>query len=156
MRGRRAAVSLAVVAVVAGAAVSTTLRVGSLDPSGRLPPPRSRARAHISPAYSGEPELSQRLGVPRVVRAAAVRFVRDDERWRAGGLAAIPRTDATARVLRLLERAGRLERQLSDRHAAPIGIAAVGARRYVVTSPAGNFLVGQSGRRWVVVSLPGD
>jgi hypothetical protein len=107
-------------------------------------------------AYGGEPNLpsaSRRAPGPWTT---AVRFVRDYARWSEGHLAAVPAVDATPRVIRLLGRRVRAIGVEPGAGAVPVRIAPAGAHGYVVTSRVGNFLVGQRGGRWLVVSLPGD
>jgi hypothetical protein len=87
---------------------------------------------------------------------AAIRFVRDYARWSSGRLAAIPAEDATRRVIRLLEQAGKIGMGATTDAVASVPIAPAGEHGYVVTSAIGNFLLGRRGPRWLVVSLPGD
>ena len=159
IRARRGALTVAVMGLVGGAAVASTLGAGSRPPPQRPRAQRSSAAVPARSAppspYGGEPELSRSSSV-RPARDAAVRFVRDYEAWTAARLAAIPRGDATARVTRLLERAGRRAAQFTSSALASVRIAPAGRQRYLVTSVVGNFLVGGSGSRWLVVSLPGD
>jgi hypothetical protein len=89
-------------------------------------------------------------------RIAAVRFVRDYARWSSGRLTAIPVEDATRRVIRLLERTGRIAIGGTLDAVASVRFAPASEHRNLVTSLIGNFLVGRRGRRWLVVSLPGD
>lgn len=158
---RRAALTVAVIGLVGGAAVASTLGAGSRPVSRRSQPRWSSlpvvpaSTASPSP-YGGEPELPRGSSVPRIVWRAAVGFVRDYEAWSAGRLAAIPRGDATARMIRVLGRAGRLGGRFSPSEVGSVRIAPAGIQRYVVTSVVGNFLVGRSGSRWLVISLPGD
>jgi len=107
-------------------------------------------------AYGGEPHLPRLSQIAPGPWAAAVRFVGDYARWTDDRLVAMPAEDATPRVIGLLE--GQVRDTGADLRADPgsVHIAPSGARRYVVTSPVGNFLVGQRGGRWLVVSLPGD
>jgi hypothetical protein len=158
VQAQRAALSVVAVGLVGGAAVASTLSAGSEPPARRPQPPSRAAPAQLRPPspYGGEPELPPRSHVPPAAFAAAVRFVRDYEAWSAGRLAAIPRGDATVRVIRLLEQAGRLPGQFSPRWVGSLRIATVGIDRYVVTSVVGNFLVGRIRSHWLVVSLPGD
>jgi hypothetical protein len=160
VRARRGALNVAVIGLVGGATVASTLSAGS-SPARRSPhPQRSSAAVPAltrSPSpYTGEPELPRSSRVPRPARTAAVRFVRHYEAWTAGRLEAIPRGDATARVMRLLERAGRRAGQFSPSDLVSVRIAPADGRGYVVTSVIGNFLVGSSGSHWLVMSLPGD
>ena len=86
----------------------------------------------------------------------AVRLVGDYARWTDGRLVAMPPEDATPRVIRLLDRQVRDTGVDLRANPGSVQIAPSGARRYVVTSPVGNFVVGQRGGRWLVVPLPGD
>ena len=88
-------------------------------------------------------------------RAAATRFVRDYTFWSASHLRMIPRDDATARVIRLLERQPRIGSLAGGEAVWSLRIAAAAQDRYLVTSAVGNFLVGRVGFRWLVISLPG-
>lgn len=154
-RARRAALTIVVGGLVGGAAVTGTLTASQLPPPRRAPPHR---RSHVTLSatpYGGEPVLRPLAVVPAAPGRAAVRFVRDFAAWSAGRLAAIPPEDATARVIGLLTRAGRVPRRVPPRAAASVRIAA-SAHGYVVTSAVGNFLVGRIGSRWLVVSVPGD
>jgi hypothetical protein len=118
--------------------------------------PHPRKAARDQPPYGGEPQPSRDGTTPRAPWAAAVRFVRDYTAWEAGKLAKLPSHDATKRVIRLLERAGRhgLGESTELRHV--VRMAAADERRYLVTSAAGNFLIDRRGSRWLVLSLPGD
>jgi hypothetical protein len=122
----------------------------------RTSPPRRAATHKASKAYGGEPHLSQSSTAPRPPRAAAVRFVRDYSAWEAGRLARLPSRDATERVIRLLEHAGRHGLGAIDDPAGAVRIGVAGPLGYVVTSTVGNFLLGRRGSGWVVVSVPGD
>ncbi len=88
---------------------------------------------------------------------AALRFVRDLQRWGEHRLRVIPAQDATARVVRILTKRGRLAARVDSPAAISVRMAPAGRLgEYVATSVVGNFLVGRRGRDWRVVSLPGD
>jgi hypothetical protein len=108
------------------------------------------------PPYGGEPQLRQDSTAPPAPSKAAVRFVRDYSAWNRGRLGAIPPQDATRRVIRLLEQAGRHSIRATADVTGSVRVAPAGAHGYVVTSTIGNFLVGRRGRQWLVISLPGD
>lgn len=112
--------------------------------------------SHSALPYEGEPQLPQHSTAPVAPWKAAVRFVRDYSAWNRGRLGAIPAQDATQRVIRLLEQAGRLSARATADVTRSVRVAPAGAHRYVVTSTIGNFLVGQRGHLWLVISLPGD
>jgi hypothetical protein len=112
--------------------------------------------AHSALPYEGEPQLSEHLTAPLAPRKVAVRFVRDYSAWSSGRLGAIPAQDATRRVIRLLEQAGRHSIGATADATESVGVAPAGAHGYVVTSTIGNFLVGRRGQQWLVISLPGD
>ena len=153
--GRRMAVSVVAVGLVAAAEVAATLSatVAQAPTSQRS----VHVVAHVSPPpASGEPQLPESSSILAAPRSAAVRFVRDYALWSSGRLVAIPDEDATRRVIGLLARAGRHAGVRAREAVASVRIAPAGARRFVVTSAVGNFLVGQGGSRWLVVSLPGD
>ena len=114
-----------------------------------------RQRADAVP-YGGEPYLPSASRTASGPWIAAVRFVRDYARWSDRRLAAMPTGDATPRVIRLLDRQRGSTGADAGADAASVRIAPASARRYVVTSPIGNFLVGRRGGRWLVVSVPGD
>ncbi len=151
---RRVALTVVAAGLVVTAEVLATL--GAATPRARHVTPRMTVVAHPAlPPYGGEPQLRQDSTAPPAPWKAAVRFVRDYSASNRGRLGAIPAQDATRRVIRLLERAGRH----SIRATADVGsvrIAPAGAHGYVVTSTIGNFLVGRRGKQWLVVSLPGD
>jgi hypothetical protein len=124
---------------------------------------RSRAQHHrlgrergVVVAFGGEPHLQSASRTATGPWIAAVRFARDYGRWDDGQLAAMPTEDATPRVIRLLDRQGRSTGADLRADAGSVRIAPASARRYVVTSRVGNFLVRRRGGRWLVVSLPGD
>jgi len=117
---------------------------------------RLRRERAVAVAYGGEPHLPSASRTASGPWIAAVRFVRDYGRWSDGQLAAMPAEDATSRVIRLLDRQRRSTGAHPGADAGSVRIAPASARRYVVTSPVGNFLVGRGGGRWLVVSLPGD
>jgi hypothetical protein len=108
------------------------------------------------PPYGGEPQLPQDSTAPLAPWKAAVRFVRDYSAWSSGGLGAIPAQDATRRVIRLLEQAGRPSIRATADVTGSVRVAPAGAHGYVVTSTIGNFLVGRRGPQWLVIPLPGD
>lgn len=110
----------------------------------------------VAPVKRGEPQLSHGSTTLPAVRAAAVRFVRDDLAWQGGRLAAIPSQDATPQVVRLLKRARRHDVRIAADPAKSVRIASLSTNRYLVMSVVGNFLVDRHGSRWLVVSLPGD
>jgi hypothetical protein len=107
-------------------------------------------------ARDGEPQLPARFTAPGALATAAARFVRDYAAWEAGRLPTLPGRDAAARVIELLEHAGRHGLGAIADLRASVRLAFAGAGRYVVTSAVGNFLLGQRGSRWLVVSVPGD
>ena len=152
--GRRLAISCLAIVLVALAEVAATL--SATAPHRPEVARRARVRAPIAPErYGGEPELPRNSAIPPRARAAAIRFVRDYALWSAGRLASIPAGEATHRVLRLLEQEGR--------HAGPDAASAarsvelsIAGGSYLVTSTVGNFLIGMSRSRWLVISLPGD
>ena len=150
----RAAVTLAAAALLIGAettAILSTSRAHHLNEHFRR---RSRPVALAVP-YGGEPHISSAGGAGSGPWVAAARFVRDYDRWSDGQLSTVPPEDATARVIRLLDRQDRaVGVELGD-VATEVRIAPTRRRTYVVTSPVGNFLVGRSDGRWLVVSLPG-
>jgi hypothetical protein len=153
--GRRLAL-----AAVAGGVVVAFGALATFSP----PRPSSRHASHpwkaatrkASRPYGGEPRLAATSTAPRAPWAAAVRFVRDYAAWEAGRLARLPSHDATQRVIRLLEHAGRHGLGATRDLRRLIRVAASGARQYVVISVAGNFLIGRRGSRWMAVSVPGD
>jgi hypothetical protein len=149
------AVTTAAVTLVLAAEIAATLSATA----AHAPKPRHAAtvRAHASPLrYTGEPYLPPRSTAPGAARIAAVRFVRDYALWNSGRLGAIPAQDATRRVIRLLEQAGKIDRGASTDAVASVRVASAGEHGRVVTSAIGNFLIGRRGQRWLVVSLPGD
>ena len=98
-------------------------------------------QARVTPTpYGGEPHLSLDSHIPSGPRIAAVRFVRDYALWRSDRLATIPATDATLRVIRLLERERRSAGVATDVAMRSVRIASAEGQRYVVTSAVGNFL----------------
>jgi hypothetical protein len=117
---------------------------------------RAQVRAPTAPErYGGEPELARNSAIPLRPRAAAVRFVRDYALWSAGRLASIPAGDATQRILRLLEHEGRHAEPNAAEASRSIELSTA-SKTYLVTSTVGNFLIGMSRSRWLVISLPGD
>jgi hypothetical protein len=150
--GRRVAVSAVVAALVLAAEVAATV---SATTAHRVAARPTKARK-VPLTYPGEPQLAASSTAAAAARMAAVKFVRDYAMWSSGRLAAIPGGDATPRVTRLLERQGRRERVTAGDAGASVRLALIDTTRYVVTSRAGNFLVGERGRRWLVISLPGD
>ena len=69
---------------------------------------------------------------------------------------AIPAEDATRRVIRLLERAGRIAMRGTSEVVASVRLAPASEHGCVVTSAIGNFVRGRRRRRWLVVSLPAE
>jgi hypothetical protein len=118
-------------------------------------PWRAATRKAFKP-YGGEPRLSESSTAPRAPWAAAVRFVRDYAAWEADRLPTLPSPDATERVIRLVEHAGRHRLGATTEVTRSVRMAASGARRYVVISVVGNFLILRQGSRWIAVSVPGD
>jgi hypothetical protein len=151
---RRVVVTVIAAALVVAAEVAATF---SATAAHRANVHNTRSvRARVAPTpYGGEPHLSLDSHVPSGPRIAAVRFVRDYALWSSGRLATIPATDATLRVIRLLERERTSAGMATDVAARSVRIASAGGQRYVVTSAVGNFLVGTRRSRWLVVSLPG-
>jgi hypothetical protein len=151
---RRIALTVVTAGLVVAAEVLATL--GAARPRTRHVTPRMTVVAHPAlPPHGGEPQLRQGSTAPPAPSKAAVRFVRDYSAWNRGRLGAIPAQDATRRVIRLLEQAGRHSIKATT-DAGPVLVAPAGAHRYVVTSTIGNFLVGRRGQQWLVISLPGD
>jgi hypothetical protein len=148
------AVTVAAVVLVVVAEVAATL---SATAAGGLKVRHHRTgRPSVwSAPYGGEPHLSVDSAV-RGPKMAAVRFVRDYARWSRGRLDAIPSTDATSRVIRLLEQQGRRAGADVAHPSRMLRLAPASAHTYVVTSAVGNFLIGRREPGWVVVSLPGD
>ncbi len=152
--GRRLAISCLAIVLVALAKVAATL--SATAPHRPEVARRARVRASIAPErYDGEPELARNSAIPPRPRAAAVRFVRDYALWSTGRLASIPAGDATHRVLRLLEHEGRRIGPHAAEAARSVEVSTAGGS-YLVTSAVGNFLIGMSRLRWLVISLPGD
>src|SRR5207248_477784 len=103
---RRVALTVVAAGLVVAAEVLATL--GAATPRTRHVTPRMTVVAHSEPPPSeGEPRLSQHSTAPLAPWKAAVRFVRDYSAWSSGRLGVIPTQDATRRVIRLLEQAGR-------------------------------------------------
>ena len=151
---RRVVVTVIAAALVVAAEVATTLSATAAH--GPKVHGVRTVRAHVtSTTYEGEPHLSLDSHIPSGPRIAAVRFVRDYTLWNRGRLATIPATDATLRVIRLLERERASAGMATDLAARSVRIASAGGQRYVVTSAVGNFLVATRRSRWLVVSLPG-
>lgn len=154
-RVRRIVLTVVAAGLVASAEVLATL--SAVSPRARHMTHRMTVVARFAPPpYGGEPLLPQASTAPLAPSAAAARFVRDYAAWRSGSLAAIPAEDATQRVTRLLEEAGRRAGNLPSGAASTVRLAPTGSHDYVVTSHVGNFLIGRRGSRWLVVSLPGD
>jgi hypothetical protein len=170
VRSRRAAlgaaalvlilVSASVSAFSSGSAGAGSRGAGSRGAGSRHGAARPRrspiASAPHPSSYGGEPELAQGSSAPPQVRNAAVRFVRDYEQWSKGRLARLPAGDATARVIALLERRGRVAGVAPADVRASVRLAPDGRRSYIVTSRVGNFIVGKRRSRWLLTSLPGD
>jgi hypothetical protein len=152
---RRAALTVVAAGLVVAAQVLATL--GAATPRTRHVTPRMTVVAHPAlPPYGGEPQLRQDSIASPAPWKAAVRFVRDYSAWNRGRLGAIPAQDATRRVIRLLEQAGRHSMGATTDVTGSVRVAPAGAHRYVVTSTIGNFLVGRRRQQWLVISLPGD
>jgi hypothetical protein len=152
---RRVALTVVAAGLVVAAEVLATL--GAARPRTRHVTPRMTVVAHPAlPPYGGEPQLRQDSAAPPAPSKAAVRFVRDYSAWNRGRLGAIPAQDATRRVIRLLQQAGRHSISSTAYVTGSVRIAPAGAHRYVVTSTIGNFLLGRRGQQWLVISLPGD
>jgi hypothetical protein len=117
---------------------------------------RIRKEDAVAVPYGGEPQLPSASRTVSGPWTAAVRFVRDYARWSDGQLAAVATEDATPRVITLLDRLGRGTGSDPRADAGSVRMQPAGLQTYVVTSRVGNFLVGQRGGRWLVVSLPGD
>jgi hypothetical protein len=150
-------VALTVVAAMLLVAAEVLAALGAATPHTRHLTLRTTVATHSAPVpYGGEPRLPRDTTAPRAPWTAAVRFVRDYSSWSRGRLAAILAEDATSRVIRLLERTGRDGTAATAGGGGSVRIAPAGAKRYVVTSAIGNFLIGRRGSRWLVVSLPGD
>jgi hypothetical protein len=118
--------------------------------------PRTVAMHKGPKPYGGEPQPSQNSITPQAPWIAAVRFVRDYAAWQAGRLARLPAHDATERVIRLLEHAGRHRLSATTDVTRSIRMAASGEHPYLATSAIGTFLIGRQGSRWMAVSVPGD
>src|SRR5207248_3156051 len=105
-RLRRVMLTAVAVGLVVAADVLATL--GAATPRTRhITHPMTVVAHSAPPRPEGEPQLSQHSTAPPAPWGAAVRFVRDYSAWNRGGLGAIPAQDATPRVIRLLEQAGR-------------------------------------------------
>jgi hypothetical protein len=143
-------------AALVGAAESAAVLSASAVHRSNAQDRRIRRARAVAVLYGGEPELPSASRTASGPWIAAVTFVRDYGRWSDGQLPALPAEDGTPRVIRLLDRQGRRAGVDPRADAGSLRIAPAGARRYVVTSPVGNFLVGRRGGRWLVVSLPGD
>ena len=154
-RGRRLAL-----AAVAGGLVVAFGALANFSPPRPVEHHSSHPWTAATPRASrpgeGEPRLAASSTAPRAPWAAAVRFVRDYAAWEAGRLARLPSYDATGRVIRLLEHAGRHGVGATRDLRRSVHVAASGARQYVVVSVVGNFLIGRRGSRWMAVSVPGD
>jgi hypothetical protein len=151
---RRVALTVVAAGLVVAADVLATL--GAARPRTRHVTPRMTVVAHPArPPYGGEPQLRQDSTAPPAPWKAAVRFVRDYSAWNRGRLGAIPAQDATRRVIRLLEQAGRHSIRATADVTGSVRVAPAGAHRYVVTSTIGNFLLGRRGQQWLVISPPG-
>jgi hypothetical protein len=141
--------------LVVGAEVAATIS----PTAASAPKPR---RSETLPArkapqpYRGEPRIPASATAPADPRAAAVRFVHDYVLWSDGQLGKLPATDATQRVIRLLERQPRGTRLLVGDAVDSVRIRSTGHDQYIVTSALGNFLIATRRSRWLVVSLPGD
>ncbi|HZO77632.1 MAG TPA: hypothetical protein VFB39_06275 [Solirubrobacteraceae bacterium] len=159
-RRRRAILSVAVLVLMLGATSILTGSAGRPGAGSR----RTHGRSGHSPIgfaprsspYGGEPDLARHSSVPRPVRNAAVRFVRDYGEWSEGRLAKLPARDGTARVIVTLERRGRAAGVAASGVAGPVRLASDGRRTYIVTSRVGNFIIRRHRSLWLVVSLPGD
>ena len=140
---------------VGGAAVGSSLNIGAPAAShfdvhvSRHPP------SHVN-NYGGEPVLPRSSSSAQAPGIAALRFVRDLQRWGENRLRAIPAEDATTRVVRILTHRGRLAARVASRVATSVRMAPGRLGEYVATSVVGNFLISRRGRDWRVVSLPGD
>jgi hypothetical protein len=149
-----------VLTVLAAGLVLTAEVLATLSaatPRTRHVTPGMTVAAHSAPPpYGGEPQLPQDSTAPLGPWKAAVRFVRDYSAWNRGRLGTIPAQEATRRVIRLLEQAGRHRIRATVDVTGPVRVAPAGAHGYVVTSTIGNFLLGRRGQRWLVISLPGD
>jgi hypothetical protein len=148
---RRIALTVVTAGLVVAAEVLATL--GAARPRTR----HVTVVAHPAlPPHGGEPQLPQDSTAPLAPTKAAVRFVREYSAWNRGRLGAIPAQDATRRVIRLLEQAGRHSIRATADVTGSVRVAPAAAHGYLVTSTIGNFLVGQRGQQWLVISLPGD
>ena len=148
---------LALTAVAAGLMVAALATLSDAGPHPHhAPHPRKAAAHRASWARGGEPQLSRNSTGPRAPRTAAVRFVRDYAAWEAGRLSMLPSYDATERVIRLLEHAGRYRLRATRDLRRSVRVTAFGEHRYLATSAVGNFLIGRRRSQWLVVSLPGD
>jgi hypothetical protein len=152
---RRVALTVLAAALTVAAEWAAVLSASAVRRSNAQHDRIRRERA-VAVLYGGEPHPPRASRTASGPWTAAVRFVRDYGRWSGGQLAALPAEDATSRVIRLLDRQGRSTGADRGADVGAVRIAPLGARRYVVTSPVGNFLVGRRGGRWLVVSLPGD
>jgi hypothetical protein len=149
------AVTVLAAALIVAAEAAAVLSEPAVDRS-KAQHHRIRRERAVAVPYGGEPHLPRASRPGSGPWIAALRFVRDYGRWSDGQLAAMPKEDATPRVIRLLDRQGRSTGADLRADAGSVRIAPASARVYVVTSPVGNFLVGRRGGRWLVVSLPGD
>jgi hypothetical protein len=152
---RRALVTVAAIVLVVGAEIAATLSAAMAHHRGAARRVQLRVSVAAAP-YGGEPHLPRHARTPLAPRAAAVRFVRDYALWSDRWLAVVPRKDATRRVLRLIRQRGRRSWVPVTDAKDSIRVASAGSNVYLVTSAVGNFLVGQRGSQWLVVSLPGD
>jgi hypothetical protein len=156
---RRALVMAVAIILVGVAEVGAVLSAGGAGVS------RNRARSEVRAAPPTTRPLSDRYGEPHIGTGAtapvaplraAIRFVRDYALWSQGHLPRLPAGDATTRVIRQLEQRGRIPTGNVSQAVSSVHVEPGGSNGYVVTTIAGNFLVGRRGSRWVVVSLPGD
>jgi hypothetical protein len=155
VRARRAVLTLAVIASVGGAAVMSSLAPAPTTVSHTRPlttrHPHSRLKSH-----AGEPELRRSSRAAPAPERAALRFIRDLQRWAHNRVRTIPAVDATPRIVGLLTRRGRRAAVNSSPLLPLVRMAPAGLHEYVATSVLGNFLVGRRGAHWLIVSLPGD
>lgn len=158
VRRRRAVVSVAVLALM-------LISASILARTAARPGPRLRhanglsgqSRIAFAPhPYGGEPDLARHFSAPLSVRKAAIKFAHDYAEWTEGRLARLPARDATPRIIATLERRGRASGVGASVTAGSVRLASDGRRTYIVTSRAGNFIIGQRRARWVVESVPGD
>lgn len=151
---RRVAVTVVAAALVVAAEVAATVSATAAHRANAHHIRSVQARVTPTP-YGGEPHLSLDSHIPSGPRIAAVTFVRDYALWRSDRLATIPATDATLRVIRLLERERTSAGVATDVAMRSVRIASAEGQRYVVTSAVGNFRIATRRSRWLVVSLPG-